>query len=211
MRREEPQSWRDEALARLRRGGERDWLKAVRLLMRVCDGNWHARHAQIELVAGTELGRALTLLAPGGRAGLRGAALQRAAALWRPLTAAVRVVLRWTVDDCDVELSVRERRSGAWARGLRSALPSGGMLSRNFGGLGPQEFLAKRMHAGGYDFFVRVHQRTAKSNAEFVSVQLHVFTNYGEPLREDERIVSVRLACEPERDRAKAVFVCSVE
>jgi uncharacterized protein YfaP (DUF2135 family) len=60
----------------------------------------------------------------------------------------VRVVCRWTVDDSDVELSVRERASGAWARGLRTVLPSGGVLSRNFtSGLGPQEFVARRAAA----------------------------------------------------------------
>ena len=70
--------------------------------------------------------------------------------------------------------------------------------------------MARYAVRGGYDFYVRVHQRTAKSNAEFVSAQLHLYTNYGTVGLEDERIVSIRLSCEPERNRNKAVYVASI-
>jgi hypothetical protein len=68
MRMSEPVAWRDEALALLRRRRRGDWRRAgtasvfpisafvrsqcaVRLLRRVVRGGWHARFAQVELVA----------------------------------------------------------------------------------------------------------------------------------------------------------------
>jgi hypothetical protein len=211
LRREEPQSWRDEALARLRRNATGDWARAVQLLRRVVEGSWHARHAQIELVAGVELAHALSSLAPRGRAALHGWAAH-AALEWRPMPCGVRVVCRWTVDDSDVELSVRERASGAWARGLRTVLPSGGVLSRNFTcGLGPQEFVARRAARGGYDVYVRLHQRTARTAADCVTVMVHIFTNYGRAGLESEWVACVRLPLEPRQDVNAATFVARID
>lgn len=210
LRREEPQSWRDEALARLRRSAAGDWQRAVLLLRRVVESSWQARHAQIELIVGVELAHALTVLAPGGRGALHGWAA-RAAMQWRPMPCDVRVVCRWTVDDSDVELSVRECVSGAWVRGLKTVLPSGGVLSRNFtSGLGPQEFVARRAVVGGYEIFFRLHQRTARTAADCVTVGVHIFTNYGRPGLEDEQVACVRLSCEPCREVSAATFVATV-
>lgn len=210
LRREEPQSWRDEALARLRRNAAGDWQRAVQLMRRVVESSWQARHAQIELIVGVELAHALTVLAPGGRAALHGWAA-RAAVQWRPMPCDLRIVCRWTVDDSDVELSVRERASGAWVRGLKTVLPSGGVLSRNFtSGLGPQEFVARRAAVGGYDVYVRLHQRTARTAADCVTVGVHIFTNYGRPGLEDEQVACVRLSCDPCRNVNDATLVATV-
>jgi uncharacterized protein YfaP (DUF2135 family) len=77
--------------------------------------------------------------APGGRASLINAAstspsaarVAAAAQRWRLLPLALRVVIRWDLDDSDVELSVVDPR-GDRVSGLRHSTPAGGLLSRNF-------------------------------------------------------------------------------
>lgn len=209
LRAEEPNSWRDEALARVRRGSRGDWRKAVTLLRRVVAGGWPSRFSQIELIAGLDLARALSC-APVGHAalvaGAKGERIALAAKRWRLLTCDIRILIRWDLDDSDVALEIEH--DGQRVGGLINTLPNGGgMLSRNFtGGYGPQEFLVKDGCATGtYKLFVRLHQRTARTLSDCVTVCVNVTTFFGDAQREDEQVHCVRLSPEPSRDEATLV------
>jgi hypothetical protein len=51
--------------------------------------------------------------------------------------------------------------------------------------------------------YVRLHQRTARTAADCVTVMVHIFTNYGRPGLEDEKVACVRLPLEPCRRRQR--------
>jgi len=206
LRGEEPNSYRDEALMRLRRNKAGDWHQAVDLLCRVVRGNWNARFAQVEIVAAMDLSLALSR-APGGRSTLlnqaalssKSARIADAVHRFRLLTLDLRVVIRWDLDDSDVELSVKETSTGEKVGGLRHSMTNGGLLSRNFTcGYGPTEFILKNASKGDYEIGVRLHNRTAKTLSNCVTVIVNIMTDFGRA-SQDERVVIVRLPITPSK------------
>lgn len=157
------------------------------LLRRVVRGEWPARFAQVELVAGMDLALALSRAAGGVSALLNAGAVSRRAARvasaaqrFRLLPLDLRATVRWHLDDCDVEVCVRESVTGKRIGGLVHSSPSGALMSRSFTcGFGPVEFLVKQAPPScQYELFIKLHQRTAKTLCKHVIVLVELFTHW---------------------------------
>jgi len=161
---DEPQSFRDLALALAQRG---DCDQAADLLLHVVQSPWSSRFAEIGLVALAEA-NALAVQCGSG-------VLQRLPSEWQaPLPIDLRVVLRWDLNDTDIDLHVTDPLGETVYFGRRLSR-QGGAMSRDFtGGYGPEEFVLRKPAPGVYTVKVNYYgSRVAKlARGAGVSIQL---------------------------------------
>ena len=176
QRPEEPQSYRDLALALSRLPAPR-WQRAVELLWQVAVGEWHGRFPGIELIALHELNDLLARA--GAAAGIDVAALQIPAGLLQPLPVGLRVVLTWDADNTDIDLWVIDP-AGDKAYYGQSQTRSGGHVSRDFTqGYGPEVFTIARPLPGTYRVQVNYFGDRRQSVSGPVTVQVEFQTGFG--------------------------------
>lgn len=180
---EEPQSWRDLALALGREGRAQ---RAVDLLLEVATRPWDRRFPGVGLTAAVEM-NALIASSPDGvdvsRIDPR---------LLKNLPLDLRVVLTWDADQSNLDLRVQDP-NGQVATHQGQPTYQGGRLSANFmGGYGPEEFVLKQAKPGTYRISVNYAWDRRQAAAALPPVaQVRVFRNYGTP-RQVERIHTVR-------------------
>jgi hypothetical protein len=180
---EEPQSWRDLALALGREGRTQ---RAVDLLHEVATRSWDRRFPGVGLIAAVEM-NALIASSPDGvdtsRIDPR---------LLKNLPVDLRVVLTWDADQSNLDLRVQDP-NGQFAAHQAQPTYQGGRLSANFmGGYGPEEFVLKQAKPGTYRISVNYAWDRRQSAAALPPVaQVRVFRNYGTP-KQVERIHTVR-------------------
>lgn len=178
---DEPQSLRDLALALPPNGCQ----EALDLLAAVVDTPWHSRFADIGLIALAEYND-LLVRCPESR--------PRAwsSALLQPLPVGLRAVLRWDLNDTDIDLHVTDPNGETAFYGKRLT-HQGGAMSRDFtGGYGPEEFVLRDPKPGAYTVHVNYHGSRLAHLSRGVVINLVLQSGFGTP-RMRQETVSMRL------------------
>ena len=194
MRSEEPQSYRDLALALIDRGdaavspSAADYTRALGLLHEVVMKTWD-RFPEIEVVALMEANRLMD------RMKKMGVAFENPfdARLVKLLDLDVRIVLTWDADLTDIDLWVSEP-SGEKVFYSHNRSTIGGLVSHDFTqGYGPEEYCLRRAMAGEYKIQCNFYGSSQQSLSGPTTVQATVITDFGKP-NEKRQAMSVRLA-----------------
>ncbi len=202
LRPEEPQSYRDLALALARRAEfyhnvldrvpttdaiRADYGRAIDLLAQVVMGHWDSRFPEIEVIALEELNRIIP------RAKATGVSvIPLDPRLIKLLDFDVRIVMTWHADNTDIDLWVTEP-SGEKAFYQHNRTTIGGLVSCDFTqGYGPEEYLVRRAAHGMYRIDANYFGSRATRLLGPVTVQVDVFTNYGRP-NEQRKSLTLRL------------------
>ncbi|KAH3744671.1 YfaP family protein [Pelomyxa schiedti] len=223
IRSEEPQAYRDLALALLARNNLDDLPRVIHLLCQVITRKWDIRFHQVEVVALTELCNALsyTTSIANSTAGVT-AAVAASAAAWseemmilrnmmqvplRSLLVDLRVVLEWNMDVVNMELHVTEP-SGETVTSFHNHSLFGGMLSRDMGqGYGPVEYLISKSMPGAYTIAVQLFSAGGKTVVQPVTACVSIYTYFGnvEMQKMEAHVVQLRTDRE-QRTVATVVF-----
>ena len=175
QRGEEPQSYRDLALA-LSRSPQPAVARAVELLWHVASAQWDGRFPDIELIALHELNNVLA------GAAKMSVDLQKIGLDERfldPVAVGLRVVLSWDADNSDIDLWVVDP-SGEKAIYSNPRTRNGGHLSRDFtGGYGPEVFTIRRPLPGTYVVHANYFGDRRQSLTGPVTIQLEFQTRFG--------------------------------
>lgn len=200
LRPEEPQSYRDLALALARRGqtnqNAADCRRAMELLARAVKNEWD-RFDEIEVIALMELN---ALWADSSRrfpnAQIAFPVDER---LKKLLDLDLRIVLTWDADMTDVDLHVTEP-SGEVAMYDHNLTTIGGLVSRDFTqGYGPEEYCLRKAMHGSYKIEANYYGSQAVQLMGPVTVQAEVITHFGRP---DEKRKSLTLRLEEKKETA---------
>jgi hypothetical protein len=176
QRPEEPQSYRDLALA-LARMPQPDLPRAIGLLWRVATDDWHGRFPDIELIALHEINDLLSEDDGGARRAAQ--ALGIPDELLSGLALGLRVSLSWDADNTDIDLWVIDPSGDAAYYG-QSRTRSGGHVSRDFTqGYGPEVFGIARPLPGTYRVRAHYFGDRRQSLTGPVTVQLEFDTGFG--------------------------------
>lgn len=176
QRPEEPQSYRDLALA-LARQQHPDRARAVELLWQVAIGVWHGRFPDIEIIALHELNDVLAQSPNGATVNLDKLGIP--AELLDPVAVGLRVVLSWDADNTDIDLWVVDP-SGDKAVYSQPRTKTGGYMSRDFtGGYGPEVYTIRRPLPGTYVVLANYFGDRRQSLTGPVTIQLEFQTRFG--------------------------------
>ena len=206
LRPEEPQSFRDLAIALTQRGQARnnptDCRRALELLAKVVNQKWD-RFEEIEVIALMELN---ALWADCERRfpqeKLNFPVDQR---LRKLLDLDVRILLTWDADMTDIDLHVTEP-SGETAYYGHNLTTIGGLVSRDFTqGYGPEEYCLHKAMSGTYKIEATYYGSQAAQLMGPVTVQAEVITHFGRP-NEKRKNLTLRL-----EDKKETVLVGEVE
>jgi len=199
MRSEEPQSFRDLALALIRRGEKNDLERAMEYLQQIVFGTWDIRFDQIEIIAMMDLNRAISIYERKGFAYQNQKSVSVDKRLLRMLDLDIRVVISWDYDMLHVEMNCLEPRSENCST-FQNQTRNGGLLSKSFTrGYGPQEYMIRKAIPGQFDFFVKIFSPLIPADStSFVSVK--IFSNFGR-INEIEKINLVNLSVVREKKK----------
>ena len=186
MRPEEPQSYRDLAIALTRRAevsadtAKDDYSRALELYQTLIWGrdyeNWDGRFGDVELFA---LEESNAMLEAAKKAGVTDIPLDKE--FIRPVDVDVRIVMTWSADNTDIDLHVTEPSGETVFYGHRLSA-AGGMISRDFtGGYGPEEYMIHNAPKGKYKIKAHYYASHAVELLGAVTVQADVYTNFGRP------------------------------
>ena len=161
-----------------------DYARAVELLTTVIVRRWDGRYREIELPALMELNRIL----PEAQAyGVRPRRLD--SRLIKLLDMDLRIVMTWHADNSAMRLKVTEP-SGEKAGRDHDRTTIGGLVTHQWAGDGPDEYLVRRAMNGEYA--IQAVGGGAAGPASPMTVQADIFTNYGRD-NEQHRSIVVRL------------------
>jgi hypothetical protein len=203
LRPEEPQSFRDLALALAARADASragtgdptragpDYVRALALLDEVVMGEWDGRFPDVETIALMDANRILEIMRRERLPGIERVTLHPK--LRRLLDVDVRIVLTWDTDQTDMDLWVTEP-SGEKCDYSHNRTASGGRMSADFtGGYGPEEYLLRRSPRGTYRIEANYYGSRAPSLTGPTTVQATVVTDFGRA-QERRRTLTLRLA-----------------
>lgn len=122
--------------------------------------------------------------------------------LLRNLPADIRVVLNWNMNDMDIDLWVTDPRGEkCYYKNRETAI--GGRLSEDFtDGYGPEQFLLKKALKGNYKVQVHYFGDNGVKLAGKATLFLEVYTNYG---RENEK--RKRLTLQLDKEEKEGIYV----
>lgn len=181
LRPEEPQSYRDLALALAENGKTEE---AMDLFLKVVMGEWQ-RFDEIELIALEELNALMA------RTGARPPASMDSR-LVKNLDVDVRIVMVWDADATDVDLHVQEP-TGEEAAYNHNRTTIGGLVSRDFTqGYGPEEYMVRRAQPGIYKIFAHYYGSQQQTVTGPCTITATVFTNFGRPTQK-KQVLTLRL------------------
>ena len=187
QRPEEPQSYRDLALA-LARQRNPDRARAVELLWQVAMRDWHGRFPDIELIALHEMNDVLAQAPDSAATGVDKLGIP--ADLLDPVAVGLRVVLTWDADNTDIDLWVVDP-SGDKAVYSQPRTKTGGHMSRDFtGGYGPEVYTIRKPLPGTYVVMANYFGDRRQSLTGPVTIQLEFQTRFG--TRHSERAATTR-------------------
>lgn len=185
LRPEEPQSYRDLAIALTRRAelkadsAKDDYARALDLYQTLIWGrdyeNWDGRFGDVELFA---LEESNAMLEAAKKAGVT---IPLDEEFIRPVDVDVRIVMTWSADNTDIDLHVIEPSGEKVFYGHKLSA-AGGMISRDFtGGYGPEEYMIHKAPKGTYKIRAHYYASHAVELLGAVTVQADVYTNFGRP------------------------------
>jgi Ca-activated chloride channel homolog len=188
MRPEEPQSYRDLALALTE---QKKYKRAMELLNHLVMTQWD-RFDGIEVIALMELNRIIPLARAQGIK-----AIPLDPRLIRLLDVDARIVLSWDADMTDIDLWVTEP-SGEVANYGNHLTSAGGQVSNDFTeGYGPEEYVIHHAAPGEYLIQVNYFGSNSPTLQGPVTVHADVYTNYGRKNEKRQRL-TLRLTEEKE-------------
>ncbi len=197
IRGEEPQSYRDLALACIETGARQ---RAIGLLWTVVSRPWNDRFPDIELIALAELN---AVVATSSEKLDTSVVDPR---LLRNLPLGLRVVLSWDADNCDIDLWVADPNAESVGYNHTASL-QGGRISRDFtGGYGPEEFALRAPKDGRYTVRVNYFGDRRQNSFGPVTAQVLVYTDFGTPQQKLERL-TLRLSEKAENADVGAVTI----
>ena len=177
IRAEEPQSYRDLAIINEEMG---NYQTAADLYYKVAIGKWDWRFSGIEMTALTELN---TLIAKHYKEIITEKYDSR---LIYAMPLDLRVVLRWDLDNTDIDLWVTDPKQERCYYGRRQT-KIGGLFPADFtGGNGPEEFLLKTAMKGKYIIECNYFGSRATKLTGGTTIFLDIYTNYGKPNEKKE-------------------------
>ncbi|MBK7576161.1 MAG: carboxypeptidase regulatory-like domain-containing protein [Ignavibacteria bacterium] len=172
IRDEEPQSYRDLALA-LDASGKHQ--QAVEMLYAMATRTWDGRFPEVELIALNEMNHII---------GLHPKSVDVSKippSMLYSVASDIRVVMDWDSDNCDIDLWVTDPQSVKCYYGHRFPR-SGGRLSRDLtGGYGPEEFMIKDAPKGTFKIEANYFGDRQQRLSGPTTVQVTVYRNYGRP------------------------------
>jgi len=205
LRPEEPQSFRDLALALADRADLRrpsdghksvlyleclsDYMRALELLNKVIMSKWE-RFEEIEVIALIEANRIIA------RADSVPTAFNKHypidARLIKLLDPDLRIVMTWDTDNTDIDLHVTEP-TGETCVYNHNRTSIGGALSKDFTqGYGPEEYLLKKLMPGEYKIQAHFYGSRDQKLVGPTTVQATIITHFGRP-DEKRQAITLRL------------------
>lgn len=180
IRGEEPQSYRDLAMVYEEKG---EYQKACDLLYEMALKKWNGRFRGINLTAITEMNAIIAKHKD------KVNTAKYDARLISPMPLDMRVVLRWDLDNTDIDLWVTDPNSEKCFYGHKNT-KIGGLLPQDLtGGYGPEEFLLRQAIEGRYLLQCNYFGSRSVQMAGGATIFLDLYTNYGKPNEKKETTV----------------------
>ncbi len=194
LRPEDPQSWRDLALALIERGkatrSATDLSDAQTFLKKVIFTTWN-RTPEIELFALEELNALMDWITRADWPA-KPALIDLDPRLRKNLDLDLRVVMSWDADATDIDLHVLEP-SGEEAYYGHNLTSIRGLVSRDItDGYGPEEYLLRSAPAGAYTLKAKYFGSRQQTLIGPATLAARVFTNWGRP-DETSQTLTLRL------------------
>lgn len=178
IRPEEPQSYRDLALALERKG---EYNEAIALLYHIVENPWDGRFPEIELIALEEL-NSIAARYPKSNVSKVQEKLRKA------MPCDIRVVVTWDTDNCDLDLWVTDP-NGELCKYDHSRTAMGGLISRDFtGGYGPEEFLLKKATKGKYKVQINYYGTSEQTLTGPATIQVKMIRSFGTPFEKTTEV-----------------------
>ncbi len=188
LRPEEPQSYRDLALAYEAVG---EYQKSFDLLFKIYNGDLLEKDSAgifhgIEAIAFVELSRLVKIHSKKLKLN------KKQKSLLKPLLVDVRVVIDWNHKETDIDLWVIDP-SGEKCLYSNSETKIGGRISEDFtDGYGPEEFMLKNAIKGEYKVLVDYYADSVQKISGPTILKVSMYTNYGKA-NEEKKTITVRL------------------
>jgi tetratricopeptide (TPR) repeat protein len=179
LRKEEPQSYRDLALAMAANNQHQE---AIEILYQLITKEWHGRFTQIELIAVGELNQIIQ----SSPTALNTSLIDPRLLKHMPMDA--RVVLNWDADNCDIDLWVTDPRGEKCFYGHRDTKIGGHNSADLTGGYGPEEFIIKKAMKGKYNIEINYFGDRQQSIEGPTTIQVEVYTDYGKASQKVNKI-----------------------
>ena len=185
---EEPQSYRDLALAEAANG---EYQAAAEHLYAIVQKPWDGRFGGIQLIAVDELNQ----LVAAHKNHINTAQFDAALLHNRPVD--MRVVLTWDSDNSDMDLWVTDPNGEKVYYGHQQS-HQGGKISRDFtGGYGPEVFWLKDPKAGEYEIRAHFYGDRQQIVTGPTTAHVRLIRHWGKP-NQSEQILRVKMAQERE-------------
>jgi TonB-dependent SusC/RagA subfamily outer membrane receptor len=191
---QEPQSYRDYALALADKGRYQSALDTLFLaLTKEYDENIMSNYDGIEETIVTELNHLITKYKPF----VNTSSIDKK--LIHSMSVDIRVVLNWNMNDTDIDLWITDP-NGEKCFFSNPQTKIGGHLSEDFtDGYGPEQFLLKKAVKGKYKIQVHYYGENSAKIAGRTTLLAEIFTNYARN-NEQRKLITLQLEGEEERE-----------
>jgi tetratricopeptide (TPR) repeat protein len=188
MREEDPQSYRDLALAY---NEAKEYDKAVELLYKLVLGEWDSRFGDVKAIALNEMNAIIS--AHSGT--VNNSNIDKRLIYAMPVD--VRIVIGWNTDNSDIDLWVTDPRKEKCFYS-HNATEIGGRISRDVTqGYGPEEFLLKKAWKGNYSVDVNLFGDHRQNLGGPIAIKADLYTDYGRPTQK-RKTINLRVTTDKE-------------
>ncbi|MGL5001976.1 MAG: VIT domain-containing protein [Casimicrobium sp.] len=175
----EPQSWRDLALAHADNGILQP---AIDHLWTVVSRPWNGRFAGINMIALSEL----NAIVANAKQPIDTSRIDRR--LLRNMPLDLRVVMAWDTDDTDIDLHVIDPNGETSSYAKRLSYQGAAMSPDATGGYGPEEFALREAKRGVYAIKAQFYGHRQQVLSAGTTVMVRVTTGFGTPQAKDQWI-----------------------
>jgi hypothetical protein len=183
IREEDPQSYRDLALAYNETG---DYNKALELLYKLVLGTWDGRFGEVKAIALNEMNAIISAHA----GAVTTSAIDPRFIYAMPVD--VRIVIGWNTDNSDIDLWVTDpRKEKCFYENKETSL--GGKISADVTqGYGPEEFCLRKARKGNYTVDVNLYGDHRQTLGGPIAIRADLFTDFGKPTQK-KRTINLRV------------------
>jgi len=178
IREEEPQSYRDLALALSENG---NYNEAVELLYKLITGSWDERFGDVKAIAINEMNAMIS-----GHKEINASAIDGRFVF--PMPVDVRIVIGWNTDNSDIDLWVTDPHNEKCFYS-HNQTEIGGKISKDVtAGYGPEEFCLRKARKGNYKVEVNLYGDSRQTLGGPIAIKAELFTDFGKPNQKREVI-----------------------
>jgi hypothetical protein len=188
IREEEPQSYRDLALAYNEIG---NYQQAIDLLYKVVLGTWDDRFGGLKAIALNEMNAVIT--AHPNAVNIAAISKQ----FIQPMPLDVRIVIGWSSNDSDIDLWVTDPRKEKCSYQNTSTSLGGKISGDVTQGYGPEEFCLRMAKDGSYDIDVNLYGDSRQTSGGPITIKAELFTNFGKPTQQ-RKVINCRVTSSKE-------------